>query len=58
MNQYALPSDFNIDAAIPTLTLQLNRVPLRMYFHNLVMRLENDKAKRDGRMYDLITMYC
>ena len=48
-DQHGLPADFNIDANIPTLTLQLKRVPLSMYFHNLVLRMEEEKAKREGR---------
>ena len=44
-----LPADFDINTNIPTLTHQLKRVPLTMYFYNLLMRMELDKAKREGR---------
>ena len=48
-DQHGLPADFNIDTNIPTLSLQLQRVPLTTYFHNLIMRMEEEKAKREGR---------
>ena len=44
-----LPVDFDINDTIPTLTQQLKKVPLTMYFYNLLMRMELNKAKRDGR---------
>ena len=44
-----LPADFDINDNIPTLTQQLKKVPLKMYFYNLLMRMEKKKAKRDGR---------
>ena len=46
-----LPADFDINDNIPTLNQQLKKVPLTMYFHNLLMRMEKDKAKRDGRKW-------
>ena len=46
-----LPEDFDIDENITMLTHQLKRVPLTTYFYNLLMRMELDKAKRDGRAY-------
>ena len=46
-----LPADFDINDNIPTLNQQLKKVPLTMYFHNLLMRMEKDKAKRDGRTW-------
>ena len=44
-----LPTDFDINANIPTLTLQIKKVPMCMYYHNYIMRMEKKKAKRDGR---------
>ena len=44
-----LPADFDINANIPTLTQQLKKIPLTTYFYNLLMRMEGDKAKLDGR---------
>ena len=44
-----LPADFDINANISILTQQLKKVPLKMYFYNLLMRMEKNKAKRDGR---------
>ena len=44
-----LPADFDINDNIPTLTQQLKKVPLKMYFYNLLKRMELNKAKRDGR---------
>ena len=46
-----LPSDFDINENIPTLNQQLKKVPLSMYFYTLLMRMEKDKAKRDGRTW-------
>ena len=46
-----LPADFDINDNIPTLNQQLKKVPLTMYIHNLLMRMEKDKAKRDGRTW-------
>ena len=46
-----LPVDFDINENIPTLTQQLKKVPLTIYFYNLLMRMEKDKAKRDGRTW-------
>lgn len=45
-----LPDDFDINSNITTLRQQLGRTPLSMYFHNLVMRMENKKARKAGRM--------
>ena len=44
-----LPSDFDINDNIPTITQKLKRVPLSEYFYNLLMRMEMKKAKREGR---------
>ena len=44
-----LPADFDINENITILTQQLKKVPLTTYFYNLLMRMEKDKAKRDGR---------
>ena len=46
-----LPADFDINANIPTLTQQLKKIPLTTYFYNLLMRMEGDKAKLDGRTW-------
>ena len=46
-----LPADFDINENIPTLNQQLKKVPLTMYFYHLLMRMELDKAKRDGRTW-------
>ena len=46
-----LPADFDINENIPTLNQQLKKVPLTMYFYNLLMRMEGDKAKLDGRTW-------
>ena len=46
-----LPKDFDINDNIPTLNQQLKKVPLSMYFYHLLMRMEKDKAKRDGRTW-------
>ena len=46
-----LPTDFDINENIPTLNQQLKKVPLSMYFYHLLMRMELDKAKRDGRTW-------
>ena len=56
--EYAgLPSDFDINADISTLTQQLKNIPLTMYFHNLVMRMEMKKAKREGRTFNINWSY-
>ena len=44
-----LPADFDINDNITTLTQQMKRVPLAMYFYNLIMRMEKGKARREGR---------
>jgi len=46
-----LPADFDINENITILTQQLKKVPLSEYFYNLLMRMEKDKAKRDGRTW-------
>ena len=47
-----LPDDFDIDLPIPILTdIVLKRVPLSIQFYHLIMRLENEKTVKDGRMY-------
>ena len=46
-----LPTGFDINDNIPTLNQQLKKVPLSMYFYHLLMRMELDKAKRDGRTW-------
>ena len=46
-----LPVDFDINENIPTFKEQLKKVPLTMYFYNLLIRMEKDKAKRDGRKW-------
>ena len=46
-----LPVDFDINDNIPTFKEQLKKVPLTTYFYNLLMRMEKDKAKRDGRKW-------
>ena len=48
-----LPPDFDIDANIPTLTHQLKSIPLTTYFYNLVMRMEMEKAQREGRTLNI-----
>ena len=45
----SLPADFDINDNITTLSQQMKRVPLTMYFHNLIMRMEKSKARREGR---------
>ena len=63
-DEYAgLPPDFDINANIQTLTYDLKRVPLAMYFYNLVKRMELEKAKREGRTFKtcilvMIMMLC
>ena len=48
----SLPDDFNINSTIPILTdIVLTRVPLSIQFYHLIMRLENEKTVKDGRMY-------
>ena len=47
-----LPDDFDIDLPIPILTdIVLKRVPLSIQFYHFIMRLENEKTVKDGRMY-------
>ena len=50
MEQHDLPKDFDINSNIPTLTMQLKRVPLSIQYYHLIKRMENEKARRDGRM--------
>ena len=46
-----LPDDFNIDWSIVKINTVLTRLPLSIQFYHLIMRLENQKAVRDRRMY-------
>ena len=46
-----LPDDFNIDWSIVKINTVLTRLPLSIQFYHLIMRLEKQKAVRDGRMY-------
>ena len=56
--QDRLPDDFDIDLPIPMLTdIVLKRVPLSIQFYHLIMRLENEKTVKDGRMY-IHTYFC
>ena len=49
--QDRLPDDFDIDLPIPILNdIVLKRVPLSIQFYHLIMRLENEKTIKDGRM--------
>ena len=43
-----LPDDFDINSPIPIVADALKRVPLSMYFHNLIKRLEEKRAKLTG----------
>ena len=46
-----LPDDFNIDWTIARIEdTVLTRIPLSIQFYHLIMRLENQKAVKDGRM--------
>ena len=47
----SLPDDFNIDWTIARIEdTVLTRIPLSIQFYHLIMRLENQKAVKDGRM--------
>ena len=48
---HRLPNDFNVNVSIPILREQLKKVPLKEYFHNLILRLEEERARagKDGR---------
>jgi len=48
---HRLPNDFNINVSIPILREQLKKVPLKEYFHNLILRMEQERATagKDGR---------
>ena len=48
---HRLPADFNINATISILREQLKKVPLKEYFHNLILRMEKERARagKDGR---------
>ena len=48
---HRLPNDFNINVSIPILREQLKKVPLKEYFHNLILRMEKERARagKDGR---------
>ena len=43
-----LPDDFDINAPIPIVADTLKRVPMSMYFHNYIKRLEENRAKLAG----------
>ena len=56
--QDRLPDDFDIDLPIAILTdIVLKRVPLSIQFYHLIMRLENEKTVKDGRMC-IHTYFC
>ena len=48
---HRLPNDFNINVSIPILREQLKKVPLKEYFHNPILRMEQERATagKDGR---------
>jgi len=48
---HRLPADFDINATIPILSEQLKKVPLKDSFHNLILRMEKERARagNDGR---------
>ena len=50
---HRLPADFDINATIPILREQLKKVPLKDPFHNLILRMEKERARaragKDGR---------
>ena len=50
-NKHKMPPDFDINANIPTLREQFKKIPLVMSFHHLIRRLEEQKAKNDGRTF-------
>ena len=50
-NKHRMPPDFDINANIPTLREQFKKIPLVMYFHHLIRRLEEQKAKKDVSMF-------
>jgi len=45
---HELPHDFDINESIPVLREQFKKIPLSMYFHNLVLRLENEMRRKSG----------
>ena len=52
-----LPDDFTINWPITMIDTVLRRVPLSIQFYHLIMRLEKEKAVKDGRMYICIYFY-
>ena len=52
-----LPDDFNIDWSIPKINTVLTRLPLNIQSYHLIMRLENQKAVKDDRMYLYLFLY-
>ena len=48
-----LPPDFDINENVVILTHQLKSVPLAMCFYHLVMRMEMEKAQREGRTFNI-----
>jgi hypothetical protein len=43
-----LPDDFDINSPIEIVSDTLKRVPLSMYFHNYIKRLEEERANLAG----------
>ena len=43
-----LPDDFDINSPIAIVSDTLKRVPLSMYFHNYIKRLEEERANLAG----------
>jgi hypothetical protein len=52
-----LPDDFNIDWSIPKINTVLTRLPLTIQSYHLIMRLENQRAEKKGRMYLYLFLY-
>jgi septin family protein len=46
-----LPDDFDIDWSITKIDAVLKSLPLSIQSYHLIMRLENQKKVKDGRMY-------
>ena len=46
---HRLPADFDINATIPILSEQLKKVPLKDSFHNLILRMEKERARARAR---------
>ena len=54
-----LPDDFNIDWTIARIEeTVLTRIPLSIQFYHLIMRLEKQKAVKDGRMSLHLFLWC